>query len=65
MTFCVDCFVSMCPQNVGKKMSLNDFVENLADLNDSENFPYDVLAGLYNSIRREPLEFDMWVYCVV
>jgi len=49
----------MCPQNVGKKMSLNDFVENLADLNDSENFPYDVLAGLYNSIRREPLEFDM------
>jgi len=40
-------------------MSLNDFVENLADLNDGENFPYDILVSLYNSIRREPLEFGM------
>jgi len=40
-------------------MTLNEFVENLADLNDGENFPYDTLASLYHSIRREPLEFDL------
>jgi len=40
-------------------MTLSDFVENLADLNDGENFPHDMLAGLYHSIRREPLEFEM------
>jgi len=40
-------------------MSLNDFIENLADLNDGENFPYNVLTSLYNSIRSEPLEFEM------
>jgi len=40
-------------------MTLNEFVENLADLNDGENFSYDMLASLYNSIRRDPLEFEM------
>jgi len=37
-------------------MSLNDFIENLSNLNDGENFPYDVLESLYHSIRRDPLE---------
>jgi len=40
-------------------MTLNEFVENLSNLNDGEDFPYEVLASLYHSIRREQLEFDM------
>ena len=47
-------------------MSLAEFVDNLSDLDDGENFPYDVLANLYHSIRRDPLEFEMYAcFCKV
>jgi len=40
-------------------MTLNEFVENLVELNDGDNFPYNMLTSLYHSIRREPLEFEV------
>ena len=40
-------------------MSVEEFIENLADLNDGENYPKEVLKNLYNAIRTEPLEFDL------
>ncbi|XP_041915605.1 PH and SEC7 domain-containing protein 2 [Alosa sapidissima] len=44
-------------QNVGKAMSQSNFVSNLDGMNDGENFNKDVLKGLYNSIKNEPLEW--------
>jgi len=43
-------------QNIGRKMTVNEFIENLADLNDGENFPKEILKNLYHSIKTEPLE---------
>lgn len=40
-------------------MTLNEFIENLADLNDGENFPKDTLKQLYTAIKTEPLECEM------
>ena len=48
-------------QNLGRKMTANDFVENLADLNDGENFAKEVLRHLYFSLKAEPLECEMYV----
>ncbi|XP_070185217.1 PH and SEC7 domain-containing protein 1-like isoform X2 [Littorina saxatilis] len=44
-------------QNIGRKMTCADFVENLSDLNDGENFPKEVLKSIYNSIKAEPIEW--------
>jgi PH/SEC7 domain-containing protein len=46
-------------QNVGRKMTLSEFIDNLSDLNDGDNFPRDVLSHLYQSIRTEPIEFEI------
>ena len=42
-----------------KKMSLNDFVENLRSLNDGQNFSRDLLKELYNKIKADRLEWCM------
>ncbi|CAN8019863.1 unnamed protein product [Ixodes persulcatus] len=44
-------------QNIGHKMTCLEFVENLAELNEGENFPKDVLKALYMSIKTAPLEW--------
>jgi len=44
-------------QNIGRKMTCNEFIENLSELNDGENFPKDVLKQLYYSIKNSPLEW--------
>ncbi|XP_061149255.1 PH and SEC7 domain-containing protein 1 isoform X2 [Syngnathus typhle] len=44
-------------QNVGKAMSSSRFVSNLEGMNDGENFSKDLLKGLYNSIKSEPLQW--------
>nr|XP_015196009.1 PREDICTED: PH and SEC7 domain-containing protein 1-like [Lepisosteus oculatus]XP_015196018.1 PREDICTED: PH and SEC7 domain-containing protein 1-like [Lepisosteus oculatus]XP_015196022.1 PREDICTED: PH and SEC7 domain-containing protein 1-like [Lepisosteus oculatus]XP_015196032.1 PREDICTED: PH and SEC7 domain-containing protein 1-like [Lepisosteus oculatus]XP_015196040.1 PREDICTED: PH and SEC7 domain-containing protein 1-like [Lepisosteus oculatus] len=44
-------------QNIGKVMSINSFVSNLEKMNEGQNFPKDLLKGLYNSIKNEPLEW--------
>jgi PH/SEC7 domain-containing protein len=38
-------------------MTCADFVENLSDLNDGENFPREVLKVIYTSIKSEPIEW--------
>ncbi|XP_032084868.1 PH and SEC7 domain-containing protein 4-like isoform X2 [Thamnophis elegans] len=44
-------------QNIGRSMSCQDFVVNLAGLNDGKDFPKELLKALYNSIRHEKLEW--------
>ncbi|KAM7304910.1 PH and SEC7 domain-containing protein [Ixodes scapularis] len=44
-------------ENIGHKMTCLEFVENLAELNEGENFPKDVLKALYMSIKTAPLEW--------
>ena len=46
-------------QNIGRKMTLGEFIENLSDLNDGDNFPREILSQLYNAIRDEPLECEL------
>jgi len=44
--------------NVGRRMTLPEFINNLSDMNDGDNFARDVLKVLYQSIRAQPLEID-------
>ena len=47
--------------NIGRKMTCSEFIENLSELNDGENFPKDVLKQLYNAIKSQPLEWALYV----
>lgn len=38
-------------------MTCQDFIENLSELNDGENFPKEVLRAVYQSIKSEPIEW--------
>ena len=42
-------------------MTLSEFIDNLADLNDGENFSRDLLSKIYYCIQDEPVEFDLLV----
>ncbi|KAF5909435.1 PH and SEC7 domain-containing protein 3-like isoform X1, partial [Clarias magur] len=44
-------------QNVGKAMSMADFVSNLDGMNEGENFSKDLLKSFYNSIKNHQLEW--------
>ncbi|CAH2002020.1 unnamed protein product [Acanthoscelides obtectus] len=46
-------------QNIGRKMTCNEFIENLAGLNECENFPREVLKQLYHAIKNYPLEWAL------
>lgn len=46
-------------QNVGRKMTCNEFIENLAGLNEGQNFAKDTLRSLYASIKNQPIQ---WAY---
>ncbi|XP_066261858.1 PH and SEC7 domain-containing protein isoform X2 [Euwallacea similis] len=46
-------------QNVGRKMNCADFIENLNDLNEGENFSKDILKHLYHAIKGHPLEWAL------
>ena len=52
-------YIFFCGQNIGRKMTLAEFIENLAELNDGENFPKEVLRHLYHSIKDEKLECEL------
>ncbi|XP_054423938.1 PH and SEC7 domain-containing protein 2 isoform X2 [Pteronotus mesoamericanus] len=43
--------------NIGKKMSCQQFIANLDQLNDGQDFSKDLLKTLYNSIKNEKLEW--------
>ncbi|XP_028164585.1 PH and SEC7 domain-containing protein 3 isoform X3 [Ostrinia furnacalis] len=42
-----------------RRMSCAEFVDNLAELNDGENFPRDTLKQLYHAIRAQPLQWAL------
>ena len=42
-------------------MTVSEFTDNLADLNDGENFPRSLLNEIYQSIRNEPFELELLV----
>ncbi|XP_057331974.1 PH and SEC7 domain-containing protein isoform X3 [Microplitis mediator] len=46
-------------QNMGRKMSCSQFIENLSELNDGDNFPREVLKQLYTAIKSYPLEWAL------
>ncbi|KAK9881024.1 hypothetical protein WA026_014366 [Henosepilachna vigintioctopunctata] len=46
-------------QNINRKMTPNEFIENLADLNEGKNFPREILKQIYHSIKNYPLEWAM------
>jgi hypothetical protein len=43
--------------NVGlpRKMTCNEFIENLSDLNDGQNFPRDLLRSIYYAVKETPI----------
>ncbi|CAG9559843.1 unnamed protein product [Danaus chrysippus] len=42
-----------------RRMSCAEFIDNLADLNDGENFPRETLKHLYHAIRNQPLQWAL------
>ncbi|XDV19603.1 hypothetical protein PO909_025049 [Leuciscus waleckii] len=44
-------------QNVGKSMSMAEFVSNLNGMNGGENFSKECLKSLYSSIKSDPLQW--------
>lgn len=46
-------------QSASRKMSCAEFIENLAELNDGDNFPREVLKLLYHAIKTHPLEWAL------
>ncbi|KAL3276719.1 hypothetical protein HHI36_012088 [Cryptolaemus montrouzieri] len=46
-------------QNINRKMTCNEFIENLADLNEGKNFPREILKQIYHSIKNYPLEWAL------
>ncbi|XP_062436137.1 PH and SEC7 domain-containing protein 1 [Rhea pennata] len=43
--------------NIGKRMSCSDFIGNLEGLNGGNDFPKELLKGLYGSIKNEKLQW--------
>ena len=41
--------------NLQRKMTCNEFIENLRELNDGQNFPRDLLRSTYYSIKEAPI----------
>lgn len=44
-------------ENVGRRMTCAEFIENLSELNEGENFSKEVLKSLYHSIKTAALEW--------
>lgn len=40
-------------------MTCSEFIDNLSELNDGENFPKETLKQLYMAIKVQPLEWAM------
>uniref|UniRef100_A0A0B7BHF0 SEC7 domain-containing protein n=1 Tax=Arion vulgaris TaxID=1028688 RepID=A0A0B7BHF0_9EUPU len=43
--------------NVARRMTCQEFIENLAELNDGDNFSKEVLKSIYQAIKVEPIEW--------
>jgi PH/SEC7 domain-containing protein len=40
-------------------MTNSEFIDNLAELNDGENFPKELLKNLYHGIKHEALKWAL------
>jgi len=49
----------LCCQNLGQKTTLSEFIAGLANMNEGENFPLDMLRELYDAIVTAPLQFEL------
>lgn len=49
-------------QSASRKMSCTEFIENLAELNDGDNFPREILKSLYHAIKTHPLEWALYAF---
>lgn len=49
-------------QNITRKMTCNEFIDNLAGLNECENFPREILKQLYHAIKNHPLEWALYEF---
>ena len=38
-----------------RRMTCNEFIENLSELNDGGDFPWDLLRNIYYAIKQEPI----------
>lgn len=45
--------------NVGKRMSCSQFINNLEGLNEGKDFPRDLLKALFSSIKNEKLQWTI------
>ncbi|CDQ76408.1 unnamed protein product [Oncorhynchus mykiss] len=45
--------------NIGKKMTCQEFINNLEGLNGGQDFPRELLKALHNSIKNDKLEWAM------
>lgn len=45
--------------NIGPRMTCVEFIDNLEELNDGDNFPRDILKHLYHAIKNHPLEWAL------
>lgn len=57
-------FFTFSFQNVGNKMTLNEFIDNLSDMNEGENFPRETLRQLYYAIKQDPLEWAQYDHSI-
>ncbi|KAL4612934.1 PH and SEC7 domain-containing protein 1-like isoform X1 [Arapaima gigas] len=46
-------------QNIGRRMSCIQFINNLEGMNDGQDFPKEMLKALYNSIKNEKLQWTI------
>ncbi|XP_062589708.1 PH and SEC7 domain-containing protein 1-like isoform X1 [Saccostrea cucullata] len=44
-------------QGIKKRMTCHEFIENLSELNDGENFNKEVLKNIYHAIKTEQIEW--------
>lgn len=45
-------------ENIGRRMTCAEFIDNLSRLNDGQNFPAEQLKALYTSIKSNPLPWS-------
>lgn len=49
--------IILCFQGIRKRMTCSEFIENLAELNDGENYYKEVLKCIYHAIKTDQIEW--------
>lgn len=48
-------------QNTSHRMTCVEFIANLVELNDGEDYPRNVLKEIYTSVKNNPLQWAMYL----